>query len=128
MDVATRTNLVKLKGKIKGLAEEVRRGRLHLKTLPNSAEEGWLTRKWCSRALTRNLGVEIRSYLLAYGLLRGIPYSFMEPKRGTKPNAKAILKIIHDHLPNYEVDKWTLEMIESMLDVETEEETSASET
>lgn len=131
MDLRTKTNLVRLKGKIKGLAEEIRRNRVALKEWPRPVEPNdsdYLSKRWTTRMVNRSVAVETRNYLLAYGLLRGMPYSAIEPKRSVKPNAEAIMKIIHEHLPSYEVEKWTLEMIESMLDVETEEVAADSRT
>jgi len=65
-------DLLILKGKIKGLAEEGSRCR---KFIHASSKEK-RSRHW---DVKRSIGVEARYHLIAYGLLRGIEYDKIEP-------------------------------------------------
>jgi len=114
-------NLLLLKSKIKGLAVEVKRGRVAHKEMKP------LTTQWYNTMmLTKSIGEESRLYLLAYGFLRGMPYHSMESRTAVKPKADLILKVIHDHIPSWDKDKWTIDMIETFLDVESEDPTPDS--
>jgi hypothetical protein len=73
----TTTNLKKqqllsLKAKIKGLAEGGARARAFI----HAAKGDKRYRRWDEK---RAIGLEARYHLLAYGLLRGIPYETLEP-------------------------------------------------
>lgn len=118
-----------LKAKIKGLAEEVKRGRTSYKESavprPSSPQQ---ERRYTTMMMTKRIGVEARIYLLAYGFLRAIPYKAMEKNPVIKPRADLILQVIHEHVPSFDKDKWTLELIETFLDVESEDPAAASET
>lgn len=69
--------------------------------------------------LKRSVGDACRCHLVAYGLIRGIPYENIE--KCSKQNilsAKHIHQIIHAHLWNWEKEQdFTLSKVEEMLTV-----------
>lgn len=67
-----KSKLLILKAIIKGLAAEGIRSRLFINRSSGEKRE----RHWNTK---RSIGAEARYYLLAYGLLRGLPYEKMEP-------------------------------------------------
>ena len=100
---------LQMKSKIKGMAEQVR-----LDRLAKSSGKKRRTNHYVGYLL----GQEIRHYSLAYGIFRGIPYRSMESNCQNKPSAQRVLEIIHENVPKYFRTKWTLQLIESILDVE----------
>jgi len=100
---------ISLIGKIKGLAMQSKSARTRV-CRSRSHEQA------CSRAYTKYIvGLDVRHHLLAYAFLRGTPYKVLEPRcgEGHAPNPASILKIVHAHVPDYQVrdGKWTLDMI-----------------
>jgi len=66
----------------------------------------------------RLLGNYSRLHLIAYGLLRNVPYIMIETcSPFNKPDPKAVLEIIKAHVPYYEVSKWSLDRVTSLLEV-----------
>jgi len=72
MKFYNRKQLLTLKAKIKGLANEGRRTREILQTKSGDT-------KWNLWQIKREIGLETRLYLIAYGLLRGKRFSEIEP-------------------------------------------------
>ncbi len=72
MKTYNKSQLISLKAKVKGLAEEGIRTRKFI-----NASSG--ERKNYYWEMKRTLGVEARYHLLAYGLLRGLSYDQIEP-------------------------------------------------
>jgi len=101
------TKLRILKAKIKGFSEEsryIRRKFIHPFSGPKRAN-GWTAK--------RNLGEEARYHHLAYGFLRGRTYREMEQKTEVGKGRmfyfdfNYLLRIIKEHAPWKERDKWT---------------------
>ncbi len=68
----TKSQLLILKAKIKGLAEEgVKTRKFISSSFGEKRDQHW--------KMKRTIGQEARLYLIAYGLLRGVPYSKIEP-------------------------------------------------
>lgn len=72
METYNKSELIALKGKIKGLAEEGLRTRKFIKASKGERREYYWDMK-------RSIGIESRYHLLAYGLLRGVAYDKLEP-------------------------------------------------
>jgi len=70
----------------------------------------------------RLLGTYTRSHLIAYGILRGVPYPKIEskPAKDNQPNVQEILDIVHAHVNRWERPKWTTEKIADLLKREEE--------
>jgi hypothetical protein len=66
----------------------------------------------------REFGMQTRSYLLAYGFLRGIPYKQIEERHGigNPPDARRILEITHEGLYSWQRKELTLERVRAWLD------------
>ncbi len=65
----------------------------------------------------RRLGEYTREHLIAYGLLREIPYERIERKSDDAQhplNFDSILEIIHSHTPRWERSKWTKERLNQL--------------
>lgn len=73
MKTYNRNELLTLKAKIKGLAQEGARTHQILRTKKGLERD----RYWC---LKRQIGLEARHYLIAYALLRGKTFQEIEPK------------------------------------------------
>ena len=82
-------------GKINGLSNEAKRARIRMR---GAKEEGY---KFASRK--RLVGADVRSHLLAYAFLRGVPYRSIEAncREDNTPNEKTIFKIAQLHAPSY---------------------------
>ena len=102
-----------LRAKIRGFHMEATKLSKHI-----SRAKG--DRRTALRLTKHELGNFTREHLIAYGLLRGIAYSTIEPycRKGNVPNAKRILEIIHSHLPAYERSKWSEDNIKKLLGVQ----------
>jgi hypothetical protein len=74
-------------------------------------------RRWNLRFRKSALGVHTREHLIAYGLLRNIPYERIEAKcqQGNQPRAGRIAEIIRAHVPYHEQAKWTQLHVEKLL-------------
>jgi hypothetical protein len=72
MKTYNKSQLISLKGKVKGLAEEGLRTRQFIKASKGERRDYYWDMK-------RSIGVEARYHLLAYGLLRGLSYEQIEP-------------------------------------------------
>lgn len=105
-----KTELLVLKSKLCGLEHTSRKFRKRI--IKSSGDRRWQLRyrKMC-------LGVYTREHLIAYGLLRGVPYSRIEGKCGDKnqPHAAAIHAIVQAHAPWNEKGKWTEAHVVSLL-------------
>lgn len=62
----------------------------------------------------RELGSYTRNHLLAYGILREIPYNKLE-RNAQSINIDAILDVIHTHVRYFERSKWTKERLEKLV-------------
>lgn len=110
--------LIIVKAYIKGLASEGQRTRKFInRSVKEQRDSFW--------HMKRQIGTEARNYLLAYGLLRNIPYSSMEKKCrvNNKPNVEAIMNIIHAVLGHYYAREWTHNKIKALLTHPTSEST-----
>lgn len=101
-----KTELLVLKSKLCGLEHTSRKFR---RRIAKSAGD----KRWALRFRKMCLGAYTREHLIAYGLLREVPYEKMEAHcaKGNEPNAKAVLEIIQSHLPLYERGKWSLDQV-----------------
>lgn len=109
----TKQFLISLKAKIKGLAAEGRR--THSEFIANSKGDK-RTAYW---NLKRSIGVEARYHLIAYGLLRGLPYSLIEPNSGKKSeyffNYEYIAHICQHHCFWLHKKLWTVDYIKQLM-------------
>lgn len=109
-----RHELLTLKAKIKGLAAEGARTHKILKTKSGPERD----RYW---HLKRKIGVETRHYLIAYAILRGVPYDQIEPnsdydKAYWDLDRPKIVQIVKDHCPGYLFRKdYTLDKVKEYL-------------
>lgn len=105
-------NKILLVGKIKGLSEESKHTRQLILKAKNEK------RVWQCAYTKRIIGLDIRHHLLAYAFMRGEAYHTLEKKCSVdhKPNASAILQIVHAHLPFLQSPKnWTLDKVNAWL-------------
>lgn len=74
-------------------------------------------RRWALRFRKLALGAYTREHLIAYGLLRNVPYERIETKcaKGNEPNVANITAIIKLHAPYYEREKWTNDRVSELL-------------
>lgn len=74
-------------------------------------------RRWKLRFRKMCLGVHTREHLIAYGLLRGVPYARIEGKCGNQnePSVKAVHAIVQAHAPWNEKGKWTEAHVANLL-------------
>lgn len=63
----------------------------------------------------RFIGSHARDHLIAYALIKGVPYFEIERKTICEPSASVILKIIHAHVSWLEERNWTLERVQKLL-------------
>lgn len=74
--------------------------------------------RWRSWDEKRRLGRYNREHLIAYGLLRGIPYTRIERcAKENAPDANKILELMKAHAPLLEASKLTIEGIRMLLEV-----------
>jgi hypothetical protein len=67
----------------------------------------------------RELGTHCRHHLVAYGLLRGVPYDRIEKCSKNNPlNTSNLLKIMVDHATMKQKQALDLHMVEGLLDIE----------
>lgn len=117
-DIEQEILLYSLKAKIKGLSLQIKEIKNNLKKKPKKVDISGFSSEVCKQQITINrLAREVRHYLLAYNLIRGIPYSSKEKKRLTKPNASIVFEIIKHHVPVYTLGGWSLEIVETILDI-----------
>ncbi len=104
------TELLALKSKVCGFEQTSRKFR---KMIAKSKGD----RRWQLRYRKMCLGEYTREHLIAYGLLRGVPYSRIEGKCGDKnePNVKTIHAIVQAHVPWNEKQKWTEAHVSGLL-------------
>lgn len=106
------SKLLALKAKIKGLAEEGRRTR---KFIHNSSHQ----KRYRHWVVKRAIGQEARYHLLAYGLLRGVPYEVIEPN--SEPwgvrylDYSYLAMIIQRHCHYYDCPMWNPANIERLV-------------
>lgn len=105
-----KTELLVLKSKLCGLEHSSRKFR---KRIVKSKGD----RRWSLRFQKNALGAHTREHLIAYGLLRNIPYEKIEAKcaKGNEPNAKRITEIVQTHAQWNEKSKWTQARVEALL-------------
>ena len=111
----TKQFLISLKAKIKGLAAEGRRTRDFIaRSKGNERYANWNVK--------RSIGVEARYHLIAYGLLRGLPYSIIEPNSGKKSeyffNYEYIAQICQRHSFWLHKKLWTVDYIKKLMVME----------
>lgn len=121
----TRTAIKKLKKNVKELtAEGLRiRGEIHVLAWTDDKPPRRRPETGPERALLwdgkRGVGRTARLSLLAYGLLRGLPYKAMEPKcrEGNEPSCSLILAKMHEVLGPESEDAlaWTQERVVSLV-------------
>jgi len=120
-----KTAITELKNKVKDLAAEGTRIRGEIRTLawtddnpPRRRPETGPERSslWEDK---RYVGFSARLTLLAYGLLRGLPYKAMEPacREGNEPPCSSILDRTHNALgeDSPEAEVWTQERVVSLV-------------
>jgi hypothetical protein len=75
------------------------------------------TRHSMKQAYNWNVRPEVRATLLAYGLLRGMPYSKMEPKAESGIHLSRVLRAIHTAIGDNEELKaeWTSDRIAKLI-------------
>lgn len=99
-------------GKIKGLSIEAKKTRKKFLKNPEKNVGCFWTKVV--------IGYDIRHHLLAYALMRGLPYSALEAKcrEDNKPTASKIRAIVHAHVYPHQVVFWTEEKVASWLNGE----------
>lgn len=108
----TTTGIKQLKSEIKCAAAEGRACRQKINESSGSERNQWWEQK-------RSIGSDTRSLLIAYGLLRGMPYERME-RSNRKPLEE---RVIHALCVKYGGEEWTRERVKGLLkrpDVEKE--------
>lgn len=98
-------------GKIKGLAEEVKRARVRLR-------KGRSEMYKQNVAMTKRfIGSEARHHLLAYAFMKHVPYALVEQKcaEDNKPHPDCILDIVHCHMFPFQKKQWTIDMVTAWL-------------
>lgn len=105
-----KTELLALKAKVCGF-EHTSRGLRKRITKNKGVRRGQL------RLRKKHLGTYTREHLIAYGLLRNVPYSLIEAKcaDNNKPSVTKVLEIILSHAPWQEKSKWTRLSVEKLL-------------
>lgn len=98
------TGFKELKALVKLMAEEGRACRQKINATRGKERDGWWNEK-------RSVGEGARNALLAYGLLRGVPYERMERKCRVAPNGYAIFSLLQEHGG----DEWTQERVKELL-------------
>lgn len=98
-----------LKAKIRGLEAEGRSIRAQINRSSGSRKDQlWL--------LKRELGYYTRHHLIAYGLLRGVPYESIEPRTATVyMNFVLVHEIITDSVQLWHKKDWTVERVYKLL-------------
>ncbi len=106
MEKRNRSNFRNVRCKIVGLAEAIKYAKRKKKQALN------VKNNWHDES--KSLGQEARYLLVAYGLLRGLPYRKIELK--THPEKKIDAKRLHDAIVNISAwiakKEWTLEAVE----------------
>ena len=105
-----KNRLILVKAHIKGLAAEGQRTRKYIdRSVKEKRDSFW--------RLKREIGVDARNYLLAYGLLRNVPYSLMERRcrEDNKPNVEIVTRIILAALGPYRAREWSQERVRGLL-------------
>ena len=123
MKYFTRHELLILKAKIKGLAAEGTRTRNILRKKRGKEREKY----W---ELKKQIGKEARYYLIAYGLLRGVSYSDIEPNSNKEQmnrwnfDIDRLTRIIHDECPypRLYAKQWTPKVIQEYIFGEAKKE------
>jgi hypothetical protein len=100
--------LLSLQAKVRGFQAQGTTVRQHI-----SRSHG--TKKCDLWQLKRSLGNNAREHLVAYCLLRGVPYEKVEKCPKTLPDAKRVLNIMQEHASYAERRKLTLEKVENLL-------------
>lgn len=103
MDIKLRV----LKAKIRGLEAEGRSIRAHITRSSGSHKD----QLWC---LKRELGHYTRAHLIAYGLLRGVPYSKIE-SNAQSIDYRAVHEVILETVPGWQRHSWTLERVRDLI-------------
>lgn len=105
-----KTELLALKAKVCGF-EHTSRG-LRKRIIKNKG-----ARRGTLRLRKRHLGEYTREHLIAYGLLRSMPYKQIEGKCAPNnlPNSQRVLDIILAHVPWNEKVKWNRVVVEKLL-------------
>jgi len=105
--------LLLLKAKIKGFAEESKRIRRFINKSSGSTRYHY----W---EIKRSLGKEVRLHLLAYGLLRGIPYNQIEPNSNKHLrnylNYEYLVSIIKHHYGFCGKSLWTVKSVKDLIE------------
>lgn len=104
MDIKLRV----LKAKIRGLEAEGRSIRAHI-TRSSGSHKDQLWR------LKRELGNYTRAHLIAYGLLRGVPYAKIESNSASMIDLKVIHDVITDTLPSWKRREWTVDRVRDLI-------------
>jgi hypothetical protein len=102
--------LLRLKAKVKGLAAEAAKTReLIRKSRGKKRHLLWHTKRF--------IGTDARYHLLAYGLLRGIPYEKMEPKTSDLGNFdfNYLLSIMHGHMRCFDRSLWSVRLLKNTI-------------
>lgn len=104
-------HLVILKSKIKGMACEIQRTRTYMHRVARERYPRFYE-------LKKHIGINCRMHSIAYGLIRGVPYSAIERKcrEDNRPSPEVITKIIHETVGAWDARSWTLERVQKLLD------------
>lgn len=98
-----------LKAKVKGLAVEGGFCRRQIRKTKRERRDQWWTMK-------RVVGDTARDHLLAYGLLRGLPYAAIErPRADNAPSAARVLQVVLGLMPPSYRGDWTLDRVRAWL-------------
>lgn len=65
----------------------------------------------------RSLGEHTREHLIAYGLLRNVPYERIEGRcaKDNQPNPRAVQSVIHAHIFSHQRSGWPIERVVDLL-------------
>lgn len=105
-----KTELLVLKSKLCGLEISSRRFRRRIAKLKGM-------KRWTLRHRKLALGAYTREHLIAYGLLRNVPYERIEAKcaKGNEPNIDRVVDIVQSHVPHWERLKWSRDRVRELL-------------
>lgn len=104
MDIKLRV----LKAKIRGLEIEGKSIRARINCSSGSQKD----QLW---KLKRELGDYTRAHLIAYGLLRGVPYNKIESNCRVMIDLRNICDVIAEHVSHHQRRFWTVERISNLI-------------
>lgn len=104
------TKLLALKAKVCGFQHVGQRLRSRITRTNGDVRHALWNRK-------RDLGDHARVHLIAYGLLRNVPYERIEGRcaKENKPNPAAVQSVIHAHVYPWQKSEWPIERVAGLL-------------